>query len=244
MKRETYLAINNKLLLVCYLSDLIIWVLLIWRLKKNISYFLCCCFFWPAYELWRFLYQTFTPFLCSIWLNCLCLFVSYLALLMSAYHMSGFTLSKMTLHCLLDILPAAAFTATILLPYQKGPSITTPCCEPCKVKLPPPTSDPPRLLGNRRNTQICTMHIESVPSEKHTYSHSWCWTGMWGFSRRMSRRWCHSRIVNVFFELSSSRRHLYDNPLSFVGASAFQNLSDLHSLWVPLSGTAPGIKVV
>lgn len=25
-------------------------------------------------------------------------------------------------------------------------------------------------------------------------------------------------------------RHLYDNPLSFVGSSAFHNLSDLHSL--------------
>lgn len=43
---------------------------------------------------------------------------------------------EVSLHCLLDFLPAAGFTAMTLPQYLKGPSITTPCCEPCKVKLP------------------------------------------------------------------------------------------------------------
>lgn len=36
--------------------------------------------------------------------------------------------------------------------------------------------------------------------------------------------------TDFFFFFGYFYRHLYDNPLSFVGNSAFHNLSDLHSL--------------
>lgn len=89
-----------------------------------------------------------------------------------------------------------------------------------------------------RINNLCKCHRAQCRGRSLMSTHSTgsCWMWVWGLSRWASRRWCHSRIVNDFglnsspFALAALLRHLYDNPLSFVGASAFQNLSDLHSL--------------
>lgn len=97
----------------------------------------------------------------------------------------------------------------ILLPYLKGPFTTTPCWEPCKVKLP---------LWSTDTTSKQMLHINSSDLYKchhaqctvwflvstHTAG-SWYVIRVWGLSRRLSRRWCHTCMVNEFwFELSPS----------------------------------------
>lgn len=120
--------------------------------------------------------------------------------------------------CVLIILPAVDFTATILPPYLKGPSITTPCCEPCKVKLSVPFSHHGPcsvcLPVSTHTVAADRVRLQEMNVQKMVpFLHSkWFWFELFPLCSRCPPR------------------HLYDNPLSFVGTSAFQNLSDLHSL--------------
>lgn len=78
----------------------------------------------------------------------------------------------------------------ILLPYREELSTTTPCCEPCKVKL----ATRKQTKYNNNKCTVCLLLsarlvLVTIIDMRILVS---------SFNRWLSRRWCHSCTVNGF----------------------------------------------